>query len=348
MKKFFKLKYIFIVLILALIGFVYFNNKQTQKETNAKFPTKYNSKTQEIITVKKQDISSGITLSGFVDAEEKADLVFQTSGQLSWVGVKVGDSVKKYQSVASLNKEILKKQLQTNFNNYKSASSVFYDTTDEYKDSAITTEIKRILERNQNTLDNSIISYELGDLAIKYATLSTPISGIITNINYPNSGVNIVASQPIISVVNPESIYFSSKIDQDDVNKIKIGNKAIINIDSFSDEKIDSEITYIAFTPISGESSTVYKLKFKFPVNNKDLKYRLGMDGDVNIILSKVKDVLTISTDAIIEDENKQFVLIKNNDNTLTKKEIITGIENDTDIEVKEGLTDNDQIIIKK
>lgn len=348
MKKFFKIKYIIIFLIISLIGFAYFNNKQTQKEANAKFPSKYNSKTQEVITVKRQDIAKSIVLSGFIDAEEKADLAFQTSGQLSWIGFKVGDSVKKYQTVASLNKDQLKKQLEINYNNYKTATTNFYDTTDEYKDSVIDTEVKRILERNQNTLNNAVAGYEISDLAIKYSSLSTPISGIITSVNYSNPGINVLASQPIISVINPNSVYFSSKIDQDDVNKIKVGDKATIIIDSFSDEKIESEVTHIAFTPISGESSTVYQLKFKLPVDNQKLKYRLGMDGDVNIILTEVKNALTISLDAVIEEGDKKFVLIKNSDNTLTKKEIITGIENDTDIEIKEGLFENDQLIIKK
>lgn len=354
MKKFLKLRNIIIVLILALIAFGYFHNKQVKAEAAAKFPTKYNSKTQTIVTSKKQDIESGITLSGSIDAEEKAQLAFQTSGQLSWIGVKPGDQVKKWQAVAQLDQRILKKQLEQDLNNYLTTKSTFDDTQAQYKNIKekylLTDDMKRILDRTQNTLNNSVSNYEIGELTLKYATLISPIKGVVTDVQQPVSGVNINPGNASISIINPESIYLRSKIDQEDVNKIKVGDKAILKIDSFSDEKIDSEITYIAFTPVAGEASTVYQVKFKLPVNgkNQDLKYRLGMDGDATIVLSQAKNVITAPIEAIIEDEGKKFVLVKTTDNKIIKKEITTGIENDTDIEIKQGLTDNEQLIIKK
>jgi multidrug efflux pump subunit AcrA (membrane-fusion protein) len=69
------------------------------------------------------------------------------------------------------------------------------------------------------------------------------------------------------------------------------------------------------------------------------------MDGDATILLSESKDTLIVPIDAIIEQDDKKFVIVKNTDNSLTKKEVVTGIENDTDIEIKEGIDQNDQII---
>ena len=289
MKKIFTIKNIIIFIIIILVGFLIFKNRQAANESNAQIPSKYNPKTQTIIKATRQDLVNSITISGSVDAEEKAELKFQTSGQLAWVGVKVGDNVKKYQSVASLNKEILKKQLEIDFNNYKTTASTFYDTNDEYKDSVITTELRRILDRSQNTLNNSVANYELGDLAIKYSNLISPISGIVVAVDQPNSGVNISSANSIVSIINPQSIYFRSKIDQEDVNKIKVGIPASVKIDSYSDELINSKVTNIAFTPITGESSTVYQVKFELNTTDKNsnLKYRIGMDGDAKIILSR-------------------------------------------------------------
>ena len=333
-----------------MIGFLIFKNHQATNEANAQIPSKYNPKTQTIVKTNRQDLANSITISGSVDAEEKAELKFQTSGQLAWIGVKVGDNVKKYQSVASLNKEILKKQLEIDFNNYKSAASTFYDTTDQYKDSVITTELRRILDRSQNTLNNSVVNYELGDLAIKYSNLISPISGVVVAVDQPNSGINISSANNIVSIINPQSIYFRSKIDQEDVNKIKIGIPAILKIDTYSNEFIDSKVTNIAFTPIVGESSTVYQVKFELNPSDKNtnLKYRIGMDGDAKIILSEVKNVVTLPLEAIYTDNEIHYVLVKTDDNKIIKKEIKTGIESDTDVEIIEGLNDNESVIIKK
>ncbi|MDD2483172.1 MAG: efflux RND transporter periplasmic adaptor subunit [Candidatus Shapirobacteria bacterium] len=339
-KKHFKIIIVVVVILIALfIGFKIKAKNDSQK---------FNSKTETLINPEKKNLTEVITLAGSINAASKAELKFQTSGQLAWIGVKVGDKVKKYQSVASLNKDLLKKQLEIDFNNYKTTSSSFYDTNDQYKDSVITTEIKRILERSQNTLNNSVASYELGDLAIKYSNLFSPISGIVVAVDQPDSGINVTPANNIISVVDPQSIYFKSKIDQEDVVKIKVGDKAKIIIDSFPDKVFESKITYISFIPVIGESSTVYEVRFELPKENEDLLYRLGMDGDVDIILKEISNALTLPIEAISQEQDQNYVLTIDQNKKIIKKTVKIGIETDTEVEILEGITENDQIVIKK
>jgi len=348
MKKFFSTKNIIIITAILLIsGFGVYKANASTKTSNV---TKFDVKKETTVSPKRETIKEEITLTGSIDASTKANLQFQTSGQLNWVGVKVGDKVKKYQAIASLNKEILKKQLQADFNNYKTAASNFYDKTDTYKDSVLTTEVRRILERNQNTLDNSVINYELQDLAIKYATLTSPIAGVVTNVEQPNSGVNITPASATFSIIDPNSIYFKAQIDQEDVTRVKIGDKTTITLDSFPGKEFESEITYISFVPISGQTSTVYEIRFKLiSDNNQDLKYRLGMDGDAVISLKEIPNSFTIPLDAVHQDKDEPYVFIKSGDNqTLIKKSIKTGIETDTTVEILEGLSENDQVVISK
>jgi len=346
--KIFKKKITWIIIVVLVLITIIFFSVKTKAQNNKDNP-KFNTKTETTITPTRKNISEEITLSGSVDAASKAELRFQTSGQLAWVGVKVGDKVRKYQAIASLNKEELKKQLQIDFNNYKTTASNFYDTSDKYKNTVIDTEMRRILERSQNTLNNSVINYELGDLTIKYATLTTPIAGIVTNVDQPNSGVNISPATATFSIIDPKSIYLKSQIDQEDVTKIKVGDKTTIKLDSFSDQTFDSKITYISYTPVSGQTSTVYEVRFELPKDNDDLKYKIGMDGDAIINLKENQNSLVIPIDALTQTEFEAYVLVKNPDNNqLIKKIVKTGIETDTEIEILEGLSENDQVIIKK
>jgi len=342
-------KIIIIAIILLVSGFgVYRANAKTSDVT------KFDVKKETVISPKEETIKEEITLTGSVDASTKAELQFQTSGQLAWVGVKVGDRVKKYQAIASLNKEVLKKQLQADFNTYRSALATFDDTQDKYKTEkdnlTLTDDMKRILVRSQNTLDNSVINYELQDLVLKYATLTSPINGVVTNIEQPNSGVNITPASATFSIIDPTSIYFKAQIDQEDVTRVKVGDKTTISLDSFPEEEFTSEVTYISFTPISGQTSTVYEIRFKLVGNdNQDIKYRLGMDGDAVISLKEINNALTLPIDAIHQDQDQPYVFVKSDDNQLlTKKTIKTGIETDTTVEILEGLSENDQVVIGK
>ena len=345
-KKHLKLSLTLVAIIFVSILFAVRVNSAPKEN-----PT-FNTKTETLVTPEIKTIRDEITLTGSVDALSKSELQFQTSGQLAWVGVKVGDSVKKYQAIASLNKDILKKQLQADFNSYRSALATFDDTQDDYKDEkdnlTLTDEMKRILVRAQNTLDNSVINYEIQDLAIKYATLITPINGVVVDIDQPNSGINVTPSTARFTIIDPTSIYFKAQIDQEDVTNIKVRDKANIILDSYPNETYESEITYISFVPVSGQTSTVYEVHFQLPEND-NLKYRLGMDGDVKILLKESNNSLVIPTDSVHYDNDKTYVYVKSPENNNSiKTYITTGIETDDSVEVLEGLTQNDQIIIAK
>ena len=342
-----------IIVILVIFFILGLGVYRANAKTNTSETPKFDVKKETTISPKKETVKEEITLTGSVDAASKANLQFQTSGQLAWVGVKVGDKVKKYQAIASLNKEVLKKQLQADFNSYRSALATFDDTQDDYKTEkdnlTLTDDMKRILVRSQNTLNNSVINYEIQDLAIKYATLTSPIAGIVTQVEQPNSGVNITPASATFSIIDPTSLYFKAQIDQEDVTKVKVGDKTTIKLDSFPDQIFESEVTYISFTPISGQTSTVYEIRFKLvSSDNQDLKYRLGMEGDATISLRQVENTLTLPIDAIHQESDTPYVFIKDINNQLIKKEIKVGIETDTTVEILEGLSENDQIVISK
>lgn len=221
------------------------------KDSNSANP-EFNPKKDTLVTVTQKDIKQEITLTGQIETENQAILRFQTSGELSWVGVKVGDKVKKYQAIASLNKNELQKKFQKEMNDYLTNRWNFEDTQDSYKETRnrflVTDEIQRILDRTQFSLNNAVLDAEIANLAIKYATLYSPIDGIVTNVEQPITGINITPATAEFIIIDPQSIYFDSEIDEDEVNQIKVGQKATITIDSFSEESINSQITYISFT----------------------------------------------------------------------------------------------------
>lgn len=338
---------IFIGLIFGVTLFVSFNQVQAQ---NSKDQTlKFNSKKDTVYTPQIGDIKEELIIAGSISADKIANLRFQNSGKLVWVGVKVGDRVKKWQALASLDRKELEKNLSTQFNNYLTTFSQFHDTEFDYKatkeKALVTDTIQRILDRTQYSLDNAVIKYEIADMALKESVLSTPIDGVVVAIDQPIPGTNITPAAATFTVIDPNSIFFKSEIDQQNVTKIAPGQLAKIKIDAFPDKEISSEISYLAFTPVSGQTSTVYEIRFNLPLENDNLLYRLGMDGDATLILSESTNTLTIPTDAIYND-NGQSYIYKKNENLLIRQDVKTGIETDETTEIKEGLTQNDQIVI--
>lgn len=350
MIRFLKNNWLKIVAVIAVIfiGFSVYNRGRIAKLESQE--TYFNPAKDKTVSPEVKDIKDQITLAGSISASEVAVLRFQNPGKLVWIGVKEGDTVKKYQAIASLDKEQLRKNLQTQFNNYRTQLSQFQDVQDQYqltKDKVLVTDtIQRILDRTQYSLDNSVINYEITDMAIKESNLYSPISGVVTAIDQPLTGTNITPANASFTIINPQSIYFKSDIDQEEVTKLKVGQKAAITIDSYPDSTFESEITYISFVPVAGQSSTVYQVRFSLPVSNNDQLFRLGMDGDSVIFIGESLQAVTVPLDSLYDDNGQSYVLVKT-DTGLERRFVTTGIETDTDVEITKGLSTNETVVIK-
>jgi RND family efflux transporter MFP subunit len=339
-----KIALILLIIVGAFFGYKKYTNKAT---TNVVFdPAK-----DKIYAPKLGPIKEQITLAGSIKSDKVAQLSFRNPGKMVWVGVKVGDRVRRGQGIASLDQAELRKNLQTQFNNYKSQLSQFNDVQFQYqptKDKLLVTDtIQRILDRTQYSLDNSVINYEITDMAIKESVLTTPIDGIVTSISQPIAGTNINPATAIFTVIDPQSIYFESEIDQESVTSIKEGQATEVTLDSYTDKPINTSISYIAFTPVEGQSSTVYNVRFALPLSNNSLSYRLGMEGNAVITLSETNEALTVPIDSIYDDNGQKYVYVKN-DKELVRKNVKIGIESDADTQILEGLTTNDQVVVKQ
>lgn len=299
--------------------------------------------------VERKNLTEKLTVSGEVNAEEKASLKFQTSGLLSWVGVKEGDWVKKGQAIASLDQRELKKRLEKELNDYLTVRWDFEQTHEDYKDYKdrylLTDEMKRILEKAQFGLSNAVIDVELADLAIKYATITTPIAGLVTHIDTPLAGINITPATATFEIVNPDSVYFEARVDELEIGKIKEGQTAIISLDSYPEKTFAGGIAAIDFAASTVGGSKVFLTKISLP-QNSDRQFRLGMGGDAEIILNEKENVLAVPTEALVRRE-RNFVWVVDNEGKARRKEVEVGLETDEEVEIVGGLEEGTEIITK-
>ena len=297
--------------------------------------------------IKKETLKETLSLSGEIDAEEKAVLKFQTSGRLSWVGVKEGDYVKKYQTIASLDQRDLKNRLTKYLNTYAVQRNTFEQTKDDnWNDQyalsqSIRDEAKRVLESNQYNLNNAVLDVEYQNLTVEYANLWTPIEGIITHIDIPYPGINITPAGAEFDVVNPKTIYLSVTAEQSDVVLLKKGMEGEIVFDAYPDKTFTGIIDYISFAPKTGETGTVYQVKLILDKAAQELPLKLVMTGDVEFVLSEKKNVLSVPIQFVKKDNQGDYVTRERKG----KKEKIyvkRGEEFDSKVEIKNGVVVGD------
>jgi len=311
-----------------------------------KFKRRSQEKIKTAVVIKK-DLVQTISASGKVKSEKEVVLKFQTSGKLAWVGVKEGDYVKKWQAIASLDKKELKKKFQKYANDYLKERWDFEQTKEDYKETLITNEIKRILDKAQFDLNKAVLDYEIADLAVKYATIYSPIKGIVTKVDSPVAGVNITPATATFIIADPEAVYFEADVDEVDVGGVKEDQPAILNLDAYPQEEIKTTVYQVGFqAKTTRGGGTAFPVKIKLP-DNKDQKFKLGMNGDVDIIINKKEDILVAPLSALIKRKGKYYVfLVKNG--VAQKQEVQIGLKTDEEVEIVKGLRENDRIVIEK
>jgi len=300
----------------------------------------------ETQTVSRDEIVQTLSITGSVDADNSVNLSFQIAGQLNWLGVKEGDAVNAYQAIASLDQKTALKTLQDDLLDYSLQRNSFDQTQANNQNrkpyQALNDDMKRILENNQYNLDKAIVSVEIQDLVRQKSILITPIAGIVTNMSVKHAGVNITTATNF-TITNPDSLNFTMEIDEADIGKIKEGQAVDVVLDSYLNDSLNLIIDRIDF--VSHKTSTggdAFNVRAKIDQNNHSYKFRVGMNGNAQIILSKKENVITIPLSSIYND-NK--VYIKTNKD-FEEKKIELGEQNDTSVEVLSGLSIGDKVVL--
>ena len=299
--------------------------------------------------VESKNLKETFELSGKIVASQMATLRFPTGGLLTYLGAKEGDTVKKWQTLASVDTRQLQKTLDQKLNLYAIQRGTFDQTIDDNDNSIPAGELgltlKRLLDKNQYQLDNTVKDVEYLDLSVKLSRLSTPLAGVLVHAPVDTTNVQVLATDTWI-VVDPTSLYFSADLDETDLKRVSVGQKVQITLDAFPDQVIESQVASIAYSPKETSAGTTYEVKLNLPASTIS-NLRLGLNGTAAIILAEKDSVLTLPSSALSMSEGKTVVTIKNG-NKYEEKSLETGIENEGLVEIKTGLGAGDHVYIQK
>lgn len=308
----------------------------------------------ETAKVKKENLIQAVSASGEVASQEQATLQFQTSGKLAWIGVKEGDFVKKWQAIASLDKRELEKDLKKQLNDYMNERWDFEQTYEDYDKSGlpeekwlVTDAIKRILQKAQFDLNNAVVDVEIADLTIKLATIVTPIDGVVTEIESPVAGVNITPATARFTIANPNSMKFVANVDESDIEKVVVGQKVLVSLDAYPDDIFEGELTNIAFAAITTRGGgTAFPVDITLP-ENIDQRFKVGMNGDIEIVTAEKSGALTVPLEAIMTKKGETYLQVIEG-KTVKEIKVERGLESETQVEIISGVNEGQLIVTSK
>ncbi|KKU87074.1 MAG: RND family efflux transporter MFP subunit [Microgenomates group bacterium GW2011_GWF2_47_9] len=295
-----------------------------------------------------RDLTDTLELAGEVTAQKTATLRFSAGGYLTYLGASEGDSVKKWQTLASVDSRQLKKVLDQKLNLFAIQRGTFDQTIDDNDNSVPDGDLDRTLDRllakNQYQLDNTILDVEYQSLAISLARLSAPFDGILVHAPVSTAYVQVLATDTWL-VVDPQSLEFTADLDETDIARVAIGQKVVLTLDAFPDLSLDSTIASISFVPQETSTGTTYKVKVALPKSEMS-QLKLGLNGTASVVLSEKTAVPSLPVSAITLVDGASTVTVLESDKYATKK-VETGVESGNYLEIKSGLGVGDHVYVK-
>src|SRR5574344_1290060 len=192
---------------------------------------------------------------------------------------------------------------------------------------------------DQIKLQYDVAQKNIGNLR-KNITLTSPISGVVTQKNFDNG--DVAGSSPILQVMQISPVKLKFNINESFYNKVKLGMKVIAKVEVFGEQEFEGRISLIS--PTIDPQTRTFFVEAKFANGNQ--KLRPGMFGRVQLDLGKANKIL-ISDKAIIKQTgtNDKYVYIESN-GRVEYRQVQLGRRIDNRYEVLSGITVGDNVVV--
>jgi len=324
----------------------------------------------EIRTVE-QTVSN--TRAGTIDACRRSKMSPAMGGQIALLHVKEGDLVQKDQILIELwNKESKARVKETQARvqvSERSAQQVCILSDRAQREAKRKTELlQRGLASEEATetavsnaesqsaacdaaltqVEANQASVEVVEASLERTMLIAPFNGVIAEIEgelgeYVTPSPVGVATKPTVDLIDSSCIYISAPIDEIDAPEVVSGMTARITMDAFGDQEFPATVRRVApyVLDLEKQARTV---EIEAVFDNPDQTLLPGYSADIEVIIDRVENVLSIPTQLIMRD-NYVYV-IDPETMTLTKEQIEIGIGNWQYTEVTNGLSEDDQVVL--
>ncbi|GMO48832.1 MAG: efflux RND transporter periplasmic adaptor subunit [Termitinemataceae bacterium] len=179
-------------------------------------------------------------------------------------------------------------------------------------------------------------------------TVRSPIAGTITVLP-AEIGMQVSPQLSIAQVAGNGALEVRLKVSERFIYQIQLGLPCEIHLDAYPGESFKGKVSEVS--PIVDPSSRTMDIKVN--VDNQSAKLKSGMFATVKIIVADKDDAITIPFTSVLQNSETDFVYIAVSDpkdpafKIAKQVSVKSGIHTDDILEILEGLSENDEVIVK-
>jgi HlyD family secretion protein len=380
------------IVIAAVVGYSLFKASSLAKA----------GKQVEVLDIAKIDVIETVSATGKIKPEIEVSISPEVSGEIIELTIKEGQSVEKGQLLARINPDLLISSVsrsQAGLSNsragYEQAKASLAEAKANYQRSAKLFE-KGVISQAEFDTNNAVYARakaaersayftvqsagatvneatdNLGRTSI-YAPMSGTVSLLAVELGERVVGTQQMAGTELFRVADLGQMEVEVEVNENDIVKLEVGDRAIVEVDAYLNKKFDGIVTEIANTAIgqlTADQVTNFKVKVRIlPESYEDLlegksdaysPFKPGMTATVDIITKEKKDAVAVPISSIViktdTTESKTQTELSENavkyecvylaENSKAVLRVVkTGIQDDKNIVILSGLKPGERVI---
>ncbi len=356
-----KVVVLIILIALAVLYFLFFNNKQGNESVRiVSAPADRGS------------IVSNVTANGSLQPNLEIRIHPEISGMIKEVNIETNDKVKKGQVLARIASDSYSNKLNEAKAKYNKASTDLNLDKNTFnankslhdKDLISRQEYETSRARYKNALaafEEAKTSLNTAESNLEKTNIKSSIDGIVLskNVTYGQivSGSN--STVPLFTIADGlENLNLVINVSEADIGKIKNGQEVNFKVSSFPDRTFKGEVIKISNSPNTSKNIVTYDITAS--IDNNALLLKPGMTAEVKIVIANKDNVLRVPTSALrfvpVDTEyissaetGKLSVWVKDSRNNLTEIPVTTGVSNNEYTEITDdgSLKEGQEIVIE-
>jgi len=272
-----------------------------------------------------------------VEAFADAEVIAKVAGEVREILVEEGDDVRSGQVLARLDGDRLRLELTQSEANLRKSQRDFQRNVDLKERGLISAGDFEKIKYETDALE---ATYNLARLEYSYTEIRAPIDGVVAQ-RFIKMGNTIDVNNVTFQVTSLEPLIAYLHVPEREYRRIAQGQPAAIEVDALQGSEFHGVVSRIS--PVVDPGTGTFKITVE--VSDPTRRLKPGMFGRVNIVYDMHAQALQVPRSAIIDEAAGSFVFVVEDDKA-SRRPITTGYANDGRIEILDGLTGSEKLVV--
>ncbi|MGH9785181.1 MAG: efflux RND transporter periplasmic adaptor subunit [Terriglobia bacterium] len=170
--------------------------------------------------------------------------------------------------------------------------------------------------------------------------IQAPFAGVITHIDAAPGEV-VDSENELFTVADLSQVWVQAEVYEKDLGRIRVGQSAIITVDTYPEERFAGEVTYIS--DLLDPRTRTARVRCEVP--NPGIRLKLDMFATVQLPTTFSRTVLAVPSSAVHQVEDRNVVFVQREETKFEAREVGIGKLVRDSVEIISGLREGEPVV---